>query len=129
VHYVCSILVFIISLCIFISASSVRGSVFSADSALASSSASDRPKIGLVLSGGGARGFAHIGTLKLIDSLQIPIDFIAGTSMGGIGAALYASGYSGREIEQLALQTDWTELFTDRPPRTSLPFLQKKDDG
>lgn len=88
-----------------------------------------RPKTGLVLSGGGARGFAHIGTLKMIDSLGIPIDYIAGTSMGGIIGALYATGYSGLEIERLARETDWQEMFTDQPARSSIPYLQKKDDG
>ena len=55
----------------------------------------ERPKIGLVLSGGGALGFAHIGILQVIDSLNIPIDYIAGTSMGGIAGGLYALGYKG----------------------------------
>ncbi len=86
-----------------------------------------RPKIGLALSGGGALGFAHIGTLKLLDSLDIPIDYIAGTSMGGIAGALYAVGYSGAEIETLAYSLDWQELFTDQPTRPLLPFFQKID--
>ena len=89
----------------------------------------NRPKIGLVLSGGGARGIAHVGVLKMIDSLQIPIDYIAGSSMGGIVGALYASGYSGEEIEKIVNEVDWTEMFTDRPHRAELPYLQKKDDG
>jgi NTE family protein len=89
----------------------------------------NRPKVGLVLSGGGARGFAHIGTLKLIDSLQIPIDYIAGTSMGGTIGALYSIGYSGKEIEQIARTTDWLDVFSDNPPRRSVNYLQKKDDG
>ncbi|MBN2602435.1 MAG: patatin-like phospholipase family protein, partial [Candidatus Marinimicrobia bacterium] len=89
--------------------------------------ATERPKIGLVLSGGGAMGFAHIGTLKMLDSLQIPIDYIAGTSMGGIAAALYAAGYTGNEIEQIARTVDWQKTFTDRPPRRKLPYFQKQD--
>ena len=91
--------------------------------------AMDRPKVGLVLSGGGARGFAHIGTLKMLDSLQIPVDYIAGTSMGGIIGALYAIGYSGNEIEQIILKTDWREIFTDNPKRNNLPYFQKKETG
>ena len=87
----------------------------------------ERPKIGLVLSGGGAMGFAHIGTLKMLDSLQIPIDYIAGTSMGGIAAALYAVGYTGKEIEQIARTVDWQKTFTDQPPRGKLPYFQKQD--
>ena len=90
---------------------------------------SERPKVGLVLSGGGARGFAHIGVLKMLDSLEIPVDYIAGTSMGGIIGALYATGYSGTEIEDIVMRTDWNEIFTDQPPRNNLPYLQKKDDG
>jgi len=89
--------------------------------------AAERPKIGLVLSGGGAMGFAHIGTLKVLDSLQIPIDYIAGTSMGGIAAALYAVGYTGKEIEQIARTVDWQKTFTDQPSRGKLPYFQKQD--
>ena len=89
----------------------------------------NRPKIGLVLSGGGAKGFAHIGIIKAIDSLQIPIDYVAGTSMGGILGALYSIGYSGNELEQLAKQNDWEEIFSDKPDRKDLPYFQKKETG
>ncbi|MFC1547064.1 patatin-like phospholipase family protein [Candidatus Neomarinimicrobiota bacterium] len=89
----------------------------------------DRPKIGLVLSGGGARGFCHVGILEMIDSLQIPIDYIAGTSMGGITGALYAIGYRGKEIERTAGGRDWLELFSDSPSREKKPYIEKKDDG
>lgn len=88
-----------------------------------------RPKIGLVLSGGGAKGFAHIGTLKLIDSLKIPIDYIAGTSMGGIVASLYSIGYTPQEIENLATTIDWTEIFSDMPHRSLLPHFRKKNSS
>lgn len=91
--------------------------------------AQSRPKVGLVLSGGGARGLAHVGILKMIDSLQIPIDYIAATSMGGIVGGLYAAGYSGNEIEKYILSNEWSELFFDSPPRRQVPYLQKKDDG
>lgn len=87
------------------------------------------PKVGLVLSGGGARGFAHIGILKMLDSLEIPVDYVAGTSMGGIIGALYATGYSGRDIETLVSGIDWNEVFTDNPTRNQLPFIQKKWTG
>ena len=93
------------------------------------STTNNRPKIGLVLSGGGAKGFAHIGILKMLDSLQIPIDYIAGTSMGGITGALYAIGYNGLELERLINQNDWEEIFTDEPPRKMLPYFQKRDTG
>ena len=88
-----------------------------------------RPRIGLVLSGGGAKGFAHIGTLKMLDSLQIPVDYIVGTSMGGIIGALYAIGYTGIELERLALQQHWTDMFIDRPLREELPFFEKEKTG
>ncbi|MBN1894063.1 patatin-like phospholipase family protein, partial [bacterium] len=89
----------------------------------------DRPKIGLVLSGGGARGFAHIAVLKMLDSLEIPVDYITGTSMGGIAGALYAIGYSGVELERLSFRTDWIEIFTDQSPRHLMPFFQKRETG
>ncbi len=88
-----------------------------------------RPKVGLVLSGGGARGFAHIGTLALIDSLNIPIDYIAGTSMGGIMGALYSIGYDAVEIERLIRTLEWEQLFSDDPPRELVPYYERKNDG
>jgi NTE family protein len=94
-----------------------------------SAAGNSRPKVGLALSGGGAKGFAHIGILKMIDSLQIPIDYIAGTSMGGIAGALYAIGYNGQEIDRLARQTNWDQLFSDRPPREIMPYIEKKNDA
>ena len=90
---------------------------------------SDPPKIGLVLSGGGALGFAHIPILKAIDSLEIPIDYITGASMGGIAGALYSIGYTGIELEHLVKSVDWVELFSDKPNRELIPYFLKKDDG
>ncbi len=86
-----------------------------------------RPKIGLALSGGGALGFAHIGILEKIDSLNIPVDYISGTSMGGLVGALYASGYSSDELLEIVLTTDWLSLFNDNPPRSQLPYFEKVD--
>lgn len=86
----------------------------------------DRPKIGLALSGGGARGGAHIGVLKKLEELSVPIDYIAGTSMGAIVGALYASGYSPAEIETLMEETDWGTALTDRPKRRDRT-MRKKD--
>ncbi|MBN2104795.1 patatin-like phospholipase family protein [bacterium] len=88
-----------------------------------------RPKIGLVLSGGGAKGFAHIGVLKMLDSLEIPIDYISGTSMGGILGALYAIGYTGEELESLVSEIDWENLFSDQPARKLLPYIEKQQTG
>src|SRR6187549_3540087 len=74
-----------------------------------------RPKIGLTLSGGGAKGLAHIGILKAIDSAGLKIDYITGTSMGSIVGSLYAAGYSGKEIERIVRTLDWNVLFSGKP--------------
>ena len=89
----------------------------------------DRIKIGLALRGGGALGFAHIGSLALIDSLEIPIDYIAGTSMGGLIGALYSMGYSAQEMEEFVTSIDWNDIFNDNPSRDYLPYLIKKNSG
>ncbi len=88
----------------------------------------ERPRIGLVLSGGGARGAAHVGVLKVLDQLHIPIDAIAGTSMGAVVGGLYASGYSAADIERIFDSVDWQQAFRDRPPREDLTFRRKLDD-
>ncbi|MDP6853498.1 MAG: patatin-like phospholipase family protein, partial [Candidatus Marinimicrobia bacterium] len=93
------------------------------------SASSSTPKIGLVLSGGGSKGFAHVAVLKALDSLNIPVDYIAGTSFGAIAGAMYALGYPGKEIEQMALDTDWYEVQNDEPERRFLPYFRKKDTG
>jgi len=69
------------------------------------------PKVGLVLSGGGAKGLAHIGALKVIDSLGIRIDYIAGTSMGAIVGSLYASGYSGKDLDSIFKEVDFDKIL------------------
>jgi NTE family protein len=94
----------------------------------AQSSAPSRPRIGLVLSGGGARGAAHVGVLKVIEELRIPIDAVAGTSMGAGVGGLYASGMSAAEVEHLLKSVDWQDSFSDRPPRRDLGFRRKQDD-
>ena len=91
--------------------------------------AEDSPKIGLALSGGGSKGFAQIAVLKALDSLNIPIDYIAGTSIGSIVGAMYAIGYSGKQIEEMARTTDWNEVQKDKPERKYLPHFRKKDTG
>lgn len=87
-----------------------------------------RPAIGLVLSGGGARGAAHAGALQVIEELRIPVDYVVGTSMGAIVGGLYASGVSPEEIEARLTAVDWEALFDDRPPRGSVPFRRKQED-
>ena len=89
---------------------------------------SPRPKIGLVLSGGAARGLAHIGVLKALEEQGIQIDAIAGTSMGAVIGGLYASGYKVDELEKLALGIDWQQALSDAPPRADVPFRRKQDD-
>ncbi|MGY2283252.1 patatin-like phospholipase family protein [Pseudomonas gingeri] len=87
-----------------------------------------RPKVGLVLSGGAARGLAHIGVLKALEEQGIAIDAIAGTSMGAVIGGLYASGYKIDELEKLALDIDWKRALSDDPPREDMPFRRKQDD-
>jgi NTE family protein len=87
-----------------------------------------RPRICLVLSGGGARGMAHIGVLKVLEELKIPIDCIAGTSMGAIVGGLYASGMTAAQIDSTMRSVDWQEAFRDAPPRRDLAFRRKQDD-
>lgn len=85
-----------------------------------------QPKIGLVLSGGGAKGFAHIGVLKEIDKAGIRLDYIGGTSMGAIVGGLYAVGYSANQIEDIIVNTDFMSLLRDIVPRSSEPFFEKE---
>ncbi len=87
-----------------------------------------RPKIGLVLSGGGARGAAHIGVLKVLEELRIPIDIVTGTSIGALVGAAYASGTSITELEAEVIKTDWNEVFNDSSPREDRSFLRKEED-
>jgi NTE family protein len=90
--------------------------------------AGERPKIGLALSGGGARGAAHIGVLKVLEEHRVPIDYIAGTSMGSIVGGLYASGMSTDELESVISEVDWADAFVDRIPRKDRSFRRKRDD-
>src|SRR3979490_1164238 len=103
------------------------GSLWSAGS-WAGADPAPRPRICLVLSGGGARGMAHIGGLKVREELKIPIDCIAGTSMGAIVGGLYASGMTAHEIDSTMRSLDWQEAFRDAPPRRDLAFRRKQDD-
>jgi len=84
------------------------------------------PKVGLVLSGGGARGFAHIGALKVFEEMGMPVDYIVGASMGSIVGGLYAIGYSAAEIEKIVTEVDWEALFSDTPPRKLWSYQQKR---
>jgi NTE family protein len=89
----------------------------------------ERPRIGLVLGGGGARGAAHIGVLRELERLRIPVDAIAGTSMGAIVGGLYAAGKTPAELEDIVRSLDWAASFKDRTPRRDLQFRRKQDDA
>ncbi|WP_035659759.1 patatin-like phospholipase family protein [Flavobacterium seoulense] len=88
----------------------------------------DRPKIGLVLSGGGAKGFAHIGVLKVIEEAGIKVDYIGGTSMGAVVGGLYASGYNASQLDSIFNTTDFDELLSDYIPRETKNFYEKRND-
>ncbi len=88
-----------------------------------------RPKIGLVLSGGGAKGLAHIGVIKELTKLGIPVDYISGTSMGSIIGGLYACGYSAAQIENICHKVNWNEVLLDNISRKSLSIDQKEEDS
>lgn len=87
-----------------------------------------RPRVGLVLSGGGARGAAHVGVLKVLEQLHVPIDAVAGTSMGAVVGGLYASGLGARDIEKIMTSLNWQAAFRDRPPREDLTLRRKQED-
>lgn len=90
--------------------------------------AQERPKVGLALSGGGARGVAHVGVLQVLEELGIPVDYIAGTSMGAIVGGLYASGYDAEEILDIVEKIDWEKAMTDRPARVNRTMRSKDLD-
>ena len=85
------------------------------------------PRIGLVLSGGGARGAAHVGVLKVLEEMRIPIAAVAGTSMGALVGGAYASGVGADVLEEALTSADWDDLFVDDPPRADWPMRRKED--
>ncbi len=91
--------------------------------------AGESPRIGLALSGGGAKGLAHVGVLKVLEEEGVPIDYITGTSMGSIIGALYAIGYSAADLEAFALSTNWNALFSENVARSDLALEYKRFDG
>ena len=88
----------------------------------------NRPKIGLVLGGGGARGYAHLGVLQKLQEMRVPFDYIAGTSMGSIVGGFLAAGMEPAELEQVVRSANWDDLFKDKTSREDLPFRRKGDD-
>lgn len=87
-----------------------------------------RPRVALVLSGGGARGFAHIGVLRALKKMQVPVDIVVGTSMGAVVGGAYAAGRSADELEQIVRDTAWDRVLADRPARYELDFRRKEED-
>ena len=79
----------------------------------------------MVFSGGGARGLAHIGVIKVLEENKIPIDFIVGNSMGSIIGGLYAAGYSAQQLEDEVRMIPWTQVFTDKSLRRNVSLRQK----
>ncbi len=88
----------------------------------------ERLRVGLVLSGGGARGAAHVGVLKVLKELRIPVDAVAGTSMGAVVGGLYAAGMEPEELDGLVRNIDWNDAFSDRTARNTLSFRRRQDD-
>jgi len=89
----------------------------------------ERPRIGLVLSGGGAKGTAHVGVIQVLERLGIQPDLVVGTSMGAVVGGLYASGLSGEELERAVREIDWIDIFDDTPPRVERSLRSKEDDA
>jgi NTE family protein len=87
-----------------------------------------RPKIGLALGGGGAKGSAHIGVLRVLEQHNIPIDYIAGTSIGSVIGGMYATGLTVDEIQKIVLETPWEDGYSDRIPREDLPWRVKQQE-
>ena len=94
---------------------------------IASATTAGRPKIGLVLGGGGAKGAAEVGVLKVIEQAGIPIDYVAGSSVGAIVGGLYAAGYSANELETMFQTQEWLSLLTDRNAAFSNELIKTQD--
>ena len=86
----------------------------------------DDLKVGLVLSGGGAKGFAHVAVLKVLEEAGVRVDYIGGTSMGAIVGGLYASGYTANQLDSIIKVIDFTTILSDDTPRKSKPFYEKE---
>jgi NTE family protein len=86
------------------------------------------PRIGVALSGGGARGLAHIGVLKVLGELRVPVHCVTGTSMGAVVGGVFASGVSPAQMADTVTKTDWNQVFSDRPPRAEVSTRRKIDD-
>lgn len=85
-----------------------------------------RPTVALVLSGGGAKGAAHVGVIKYLDSIGMPVDIVMGTSMGGLVGGIYALGYNAEQLDTLIRSIDWDQALSDRVPRDYLSYSSIK---
>src|SRR4249920_827312 len=86
------------------------------------------PRIGLALSGGGARGIAHVGVLKALEEMRVPIHCVTGTSMGAIVGGTFSAGVTPEKLQEVVLETNWDEVFRDQPPREEIAIRRKVDD-
>lgn len=93
------------------------------------SNSEGRKRVAVVLSGGGAKGVAHIGALRAIEEAGIPVDFVVGTSMGAIVGGLYSIGYSTDQLDSMVLSQDWGLLLSDRTPRRNRPYSEKESEA
>ena len=89
----------------------------------------DEPRVGLALSGGAARGFAHVGVIEVLEEHGLQVDLVTGTSMGSVVGGLYAMGYTPEMLRNVSLQINWSRVFSDQPERRNLPIERKSDDG
>ena len=111
----------------FLAPAALAEEVAKTDNAEAPAPRQKRPKVGLVLSGGGAKGMSHIGALKVIEELGIPIDYVVGTSIGSIIGGIYALGYNAEEMDSLVRAQDWNLLMKDQVSRRDVSYANKKE--
>ena len=96
-----------------------------AGAALAAGEPAQRPRVGLVLGGGGARGAAHVGVLETLEKLHVPVDCVAGTSMGALAAGAFAAGRSPTEMREELAKADWNDMFQDNPSYSEINYRNK----
>jgi NTE family protein len=118
----------LLSLCLLVAPAAAQDKPDASPNARAPLPDMPRPRVALVLSGGGARGFAHVGVLKALEAARVPVDLIVGTSMGAIVGGLYASGMTAEQLEREILSVDWDGLFSTRQPRQMLTQRRKEED-
>ena len=118
----------ILPMAIAIAGIAAQGPGLAADAVTAPAAGTAPPRIGLALSGGGARGIAHIGVLKVLEELRVPIHCVTGTSMGAIVGGTYSAGMTPAKLQEAVLKADWNEIFRDQPPRDEIAVRRKFDD-